>query len=141
MEIVFPRESERVTVGSTDFSFLDVKTVVDKFYRKVATDPVLQVPFRSVEDWPHHIERLTHFWWARFGGEPYIDTTYNPAAKHFLAGFNEEFLARWLALFKETLSSTLEPEQAELWGIIADRMGGALLAKDQMMRGMIPTKR
>lgn len=126
-----PEGQESLRLNAVDFTFLDIKNVVENFYTQVAVDPVLKVPFSTVDDWPHHIDRLTHFWWTRFGGDAYMDATYNPPEKHFLAGFNQVLLSHWLELFHRTLKSTLNPAQAQLWGSVADRMGVALNAKNE----------
>lgn len=115
-------------------SFGEIHAVVDAFYRQVAVDPLLRVPFASVHDWPEHIERMTHFWWTRLGGSPYLETRYNPVAKHFEAGFNAQFLERWLGLFEETLKKTLSDDKAQLWHALATRMGAALSAKNEYLR-------
>ncbi|HEY8272379.1 MAG TPA: group III truncated hemoglobin, partial [Pseudobdellovibrionaceae bacterium] len=131
-QIHFPQETDSVEINSVLFNFRNIKTVIKDFYRKVAMDPVLSVPFQSVEDWPHHVVRLTHFWWIRFGGDSYLNVSYNPPEKHFHAGFNQEFLTRWLGLFQETLQDKLSLEQATLWGVIAERMGVALTFKNDL---------
>jgi hemoglobin len=107
---------------------------VDQFYRQVAEDDLLKVPFSTVHDWPAHIARMTHFWWIRFGGPLYVDTQYNPVLKHFHAGFNPTFLERWLGLFHQTLAMNLQPDQCQLWGMLADRMGQALTAKNEYFK-------
>lgn len=129
-----PQNEDFVEIRSIRFTFRDLHRVVDTFYRQVARDPLLSVPFSSVTDWPHHIEALTHFWWSRFGGRPYMNISYNPVGKHFEAGFNEEFLKQWLALFKSTLQATLTPAQAELWEAISISMGSALSHNNEMMK-------
>lgn len=123
-----------VEVNSIKFTFEDIHNVVEAFYRKVAIDKHLRGPFSVVDDWPHHIERLTHFWWIRFGGRPYMDVMYNPVQKHFETGFSEEFLDVWLTLFKSVMKQKLTSEQAELWGMFADGMGQALNRNNQMMK-------
>lgn len=136
----FPHPTESVTVGSVEFSFQDINTVIDLFYEKVQHDPLLSVPFRSVHDWPHHVVRLTHFWWTRFGGSAYLQASYNPVEKHFSAGFNDDFLAHWLRLFQETLEQNLKREQADLWTLISQRMGGALSIKNEMYKEAMEEK-
>lgn len=123
-----------VTLNGVEFSHEDIFRVVDDFYTRVQNDPLLQVPFESVHDWPEHIERLTHFWWTRFGGEPYLSISYNPVAKHFQAGFNREFLTHWLFLFHDTLKTKLKSEQASLWTLISERMGEALFSKNEYLK-------
>lgn len=127
-------ETDIVNVNGIAFTHDDIHRVVDEFYTRIQEDPVLEVPFRSVEDWPEHIRKLTHFWWIRFGGSPYLFNHYNPVPKHFFAGFNRDLLTRWLALFHETLRARLKPEQAALWTQISERMGEALFMKNEIFR-------
>lgn len=126
-------DDERIVIlNSLEFTHADILRVVDDFYTRIQGDPLLQIPFKSVGDWPEHIRKLTHFWWVRFGGEPYLFNHYNPVAKHYFAGFNRELLTRWLFIFDETLRTHLAPEQAALWKLISERMGEALTAKNDL---------
>lgn len=127
-------KNDFVEIRSIRFTHGDIFSVVDSFYKVVATDPLLSVPFQSVEDWPHHIDKLTHFWWTRFGGKGYLETSYDPVTKHYEAGFNEIFLQHWLSLFSEILVTNLTPEQSQLWKSIATSMGSALHMKNEMMK-------
>lgn len=129
-----PNPNEKIQLGKVNFSHQDIFNVVDKFYTKIQLDPILKIPFSSVHDWPEHIQRLTHFWWIRFGGKPYMFSQYNPVAKHFFAGFNEDLLQRWLRIFHETLNSELQADQAQLWKTISESMGQALLQKNEIFR-------
>jgi hypothetical protein len=54
--------------------------------------------------------------------------------KHFLAGFNEDLLARWLSLFHATLKKNLNEDQRVLWTMISERMGQSLSARNEMLR-------
>lgn len=123
-----------VTVNGVDFSHDEILRVVDDFYTRIQNDPVLQVPFKSVGDWPEHIQKLTHFWWVRFGGKPYLFNYYNPVPKHFFVGFNRDLLTRWLFVFQETLQSHLTSEQAALWRLVSERMGEGLSMKNEIFR-------
>ncbi len=125
---------ETVAIKGIDFSHKDVFEVVDTFYYRVQQHPQLKVPFQSVHDWEEHIQRLTHFWWIKFGGNPYLLTSYNPVLKHFQAGFNEELLTHWLTLFHQVIDEKLTPEQANLWKLISSRMGEALSIRNEMYR-------
>lgn len=128
-----PKEN-KIKVNGIEFSHQDFFNVVDDFYTRIQNDPVLQVPFRSVGDWPEHIQKLTHFWWVKFGGAPYLFNYYNPVEKHFFAGFNDELLERWLRIFRETLNTHLTQDQAALWTLISERMGHALSLKNDLYR-------
>lgn len=129
-----PNLKDTIDVNGVVFSYENIFSVVDDFYTRIQNDPLLEVPFRSVHDWPEHIERLTHFWWIRFGGRAYLISEYNPALKHYFAGFNEQLLKRWLELFHDTLKDHLNPEQCELWTRISERMGQALTQKNEMLK-------
>lgn len=129
-----PTESECITIQGISFSHGDIFRVVDDFYTRVQNDDLLKIPFASVHDWPEHIQRLTHFWWIRFGGRPYMFSMYNPVAKHFHAGFNGEFLTRWLSLFHDTLKTHLNESQAALWATVSERMGESLSVRNEMYR-------
>lgn len=129
-----PHETDALTLNGVEFTHRDIHTVVDLFYSRVQTDPLLSVPFMSVHDWPDHVKRLTHFWWIRFGGTPYMLSQYNPVEKHFFAGFNSELLAHWLKLFHATLKEKLSEDQYEIWALATLRMGHALAAKNEMYK-------
>jgi hemoglobin len=126
-----PQDTDTIELDGVKLSFSDIQRVVDQFYTRVAVDPMLAEPFGSVKDWPHHVERLTHFWWIRLGGRPYLSGVYNPVEKHFNAGFNLPLLQRWLALFQETQEKLLTETQAMLWMEIAQAMGQALFFKNE----------
>ncbi len=126
-------QKEPLVLRGIPFTWDDIHSVVDAFYHQVQLDHMLRIPFQSVDDWPHHIERLTHFWWIRFGGRPYMDVSYDPVGKHFETGFNEHFLERWLELFRSTLRKELKKEQADLWDEFAQNIGVALTRNNEMM--------
>jgi hemoglobin len=129
-----PDPKQSLTINDVEFTHADIERVVQDFYSRVAQDPVLKVPFASVQDWPHHIARLTHFWWVKFGGAGYMFGQYDPVTKHFFAGFNAELLKHWLGLFEQTLKDNLKAEQAALWLLVANRMGHALTIKNEMFK-------
>jgi hemoglobin len=129
-----PEPNDSLSFNELPFTHEEIRKVVDDFYTVVAEDDLLKVPFSSVKDWPHHIERMTHFWWVRLGGRPYLSGPYNPVLKHFLAGFNATFLERWLSLFEIALNDNLKPEQAELWTLLAHRMGQFLSSRNDLYK-------
>lgn len=91
-----PLDKEKVFLSGIAFEFKDIQSVIHLFYTEVSKHKSLQVPFSSVEDWDYHINKLSHFWWCRFGGKPYMDVSYNPPLKHLEAGFNKNFLDEWM---------------------------------------------
>lgn len=131
-----PVDEESVVLHGVNYTHGEICRVIEVFYGRVQKDRLLHVPFQSVQEWPHHIQRIVHFWWVRMGGKPYLNGLYNPGLKHFEAGFNREFLARWLEVFHESLRVHLNPKQVELWQSIAERMGEALSLKNDLMLRM-----
>jgi hemoglobin len=103
-----------------------VAEVVAAFYSQVRQHPTLSVPFARVQDWPHHLEILTHFWWVTLGGERYLDYSYQVPSKHAEAGFTPELLLDWLALFRQTLEAHLPIAQADAWFARAEKIGTSL---------------
>lgn len=116
------------------FSHSDIYLVVDNFYKKVSKHPSLKIPFQSVNDWQDHIERMTQFWWIRFGGKPYMFSQYNPVLKHYYAGFNQKYLTEWLDLFHDVIRSQLTTEQFKAWEGMSVQMGRGLLMSNKMVR-------
>lgn len=106
----------------------DVKILVDRFYDKVKTDPLLGPVFNHV-DWPHHLPIMYDFWSSILLG----DQSYrgNPLQKHLHLGIGEGHFGRWLILFKETVDENFEGEKAEevkmraqsIAGVFQIRMG------------------
>lgn len=130
----FPDKNDFIVVHSIKFTFEDINNVVKTFYARVEVDDHLHGPFSVVDDWPHHIDKLTHFWWFRFGGDPYMNVQYDPVTRHFETGFSEGLLEIWLNLFKDVLNETLTPAQADLWFQFAEGMGAALNRNNEMMK-------
>lgn len=126
-----PPLSETIVFDDISFCLGDITNVINDFYNNVAKDPLLSVPFSSVQDWPQHIGNLTHFWWIKFGGARYSDASYNPPMKHFAAGYSQEFLTRWLELFKNSLDKNLNPNQIDVWFGMSQRMGQFLLQRNE----------
>ncbi len=129
-----PELKTTIEVQGVPFTFEQVFSVVDTFYQRIQIDEILKVPFQSVHDWPEHIDRITHFWWIRLGGTPYLFTTYNPVQKHFEAGFNKELLERWLSIFKSVQEEKLNQQQVAVWSFIAERIGQGLTIRNDMLR-------
>jgi hemoglobin len=134
------QKNEFIDVNGVLFSNMDIFTVINDFYGRIQTDPILQVPFKSVEDWPEHIKNITHFWWVKFGGRAYMFNQYNPVPKHFFAGFNRDLLSRWLFIFHQTLKTHLSQEQVTLWAMISTRMGEGLAVKNDHYKLMYDLK-
>lgn len=131
-KVSYPKPDDLVLFEGVEFYFADIFRVVDQFYKQVAVDPDLKYPFQNVKDWPEHIDHLTHFWWMRLGGKPYLDISYQPVQKHAMSGFNRDLLKVWLNLFYKTLNAQLNQHQTEIWIELARRIGGFLAAKNDI---------
>lgn len=132
MSTSIPDANDTLRVKDITFTHGEIFKVVDDFYNRIQQDPVLKVPFQSVHDWPEHIDRITHFWWIRMGGQAYQFSQYNPVPKHYFAGFNPELLKRWLGIFNDTLKDHLKPSQAVVWLLIAEAIGRTLTVKNDL---------
>ena len=88
----------------------DIIILVDKFYEKVKSDPLLGPVFSHV-DWPHHLPVMYDFWSSMLLG----DQTYggNPLQKHLHLAIERDHFSQWLGLFKETVNENFEGEKAE----------------------------
>lgn len=129
-----PEHQDFVMFQGEKLTHLEIETVIDSFYRKVEVHSTLKIPFKSVYNWPHHINRLTHFWWVRLGGLPYEPFSYNPIQKHYESDFNEQFLEDWLNLFDKTLDHNLSQDKAKIWSNLAHRMGEMLNLRNESLR-------
>jgi len=92
--------------------------LVERFYAKVREDSVLGPIFNGVvHDWPDHLKKLSAFWSSvmltsgRYKG--------NPMAAHLRhrEAIRPAMFDRWLELWRETASETLNEEGAA--GVIA----------------------
>ncbi len=101
--------------------------LVDRFYAKVRADALIGPLFnRSVEDWPHHLEKLAAFWSSvmltsgRYKG--------NPVAEHVkhMGSITPAMFDRWLSLWAETTSELLEPGIARQFQEKAGRIAESL---------------
>ncbi|MFT3735079.1 MAG: group III truncated hemoglobin [Rhodocyclaceae bacterium] len=111
---------------ATELGLERVADVVARFYAAIRVHPQLAAPFARVSDWPAHEQILTHFWWVTLGGKRYMEYRYRVADKHIESGFTPELLVQWLALFADTLRSSLPSELAEPWLARATHIGESL---------------
>ncbi|HTH57212.1 MAG TPA: group III truncated hemoglobin [Cyclobacteriaceae bacterium] len=84
--------------------------MVNSFYEKVKTDPLLAPVFSDV-NWPNHLPVMHNFWSSMLLG----DRSYqgNPLQKHLPLKITREHFQRWLQLFKTTVDEHFEGEKAE----------------------------
>ncbi len=102
-----------------------IARLVDRFYDRVRADPVLGPVFNpAVHDWDAHKRLLTAFWCAvvlRTG-------CYrgNPMAAHRPHPIHAAHFDHWLALWRDTASDVLAPDDAARIHGHATRIGRSL---------------
>ncbi|MGH8192276.1 MAG: group III truncated hemoglobin [Rhodanobacteraceae bacterium] len=96
--------------------------LVERFYDKVRSDPLLGPVFNPVvDDWEAHKVLMTSFWatvalrTGHYRG--------NPLAKHQPLPIGAEHFQRWLALWRETAREELDDASAALMVGYAERIG------------------
>ena len=104
----------------------DVQILVDRFYEKVQTDPLLAPVFSHV-NWPHHLPIMYNFWSSMLLG----DQSYrgNPFAKHLPLPIQPAHFNQWLKLFRETVNENFSGEKAEEVKMRAESIAGVFQAR------------
>jgi truncated hemoglobin YjbI/tellurite resistance-related uncharacterized protein len=113
--------------------------LVERFYGRVRQDPLIGPVFNdAVGDWPHHLDKLAHFWSSvmlstgRYKG--------NPVAEHLkhIDQITPEMFERWLALWRETTDEQLPGEAAAQLQVKADRIAESLQLAIRFRPGQAP---
>jgi len=111
-----------------------IARLVPAFYARVRQDPVLGPIFDgAIEDWPHHLEKLTAFWSSvmlsgRYKGQPMV------AHVRHERHMKPENFERWLTLWEHTSDELLPPELAIAFQERADRIAESLQLGVQFYR-------
>lgn len=102
-----------------------ITQLVDHFYDKVRTDPVLGPVFNpAVHDWDEHKRTLVSFWCsvalraASYRG--------NPMAAHRPHPIRAEHFDYWIALWRETCAEVLDETGTAQMVDYAERIGASL---------------
>lgn len=101
--------------------------LVDTFYAKVRADEELGPVFNAVvQDWPEHLERLTHFWSSVTMGTGRYKG--NPLRAHMqhLDKITPELFERWVGLWMRTCSDVMEHDTAYMLATKAMQMSRGL---------------
>lgn len=87
----------------------DIEVLVNKFYDRVKSDPLLSPQFSHV-DWVKHLPVMYNFWSSMMLG----DQTYqgNPFQKHVNLPLNRQHFVKWLELFLKTVDEEFHGEKA-----------------------------
>ena len=106
----------------------DIFALVTRFYAKVRRDELLGPIFNSiVEDWPHHMQRITDFWQrnllqiGEFNGNP--GRTHMQVDDHAHNTLEAAHFERWLALWRSTIDALYEGAVADDAKDRAQRIG------------------
>lgn len=98
-------------------SSVDIKILVDSFYKKIEEDDMIGYIFTDVQkvNWEIHLPRMYSFWQTVLFGN--ISYKGNPMLKHFYVNKNEplkkEHFQRWLSLWENTINDLFFGEVAE----------------------------
>ncbi|MGI9377290.1 MAG: group III truncated hemoglobin [Tsuneonella suprasediminis] len=90
-----------------------LEKLVEAFYARVRADAELGPIFNAaIDDWPHHLGKLSAFWSSvmltsgRYKGQPV------PAHMKHKDRITPELFDRWLGLWKQTTNELMEPDAA-----------------------------
>lgn len=112
---------------------------VRAFYATAREDELLGPIFAVVQDWEHHIARISAFWAnVALGTRTYQG---NPMAAHLPLGLHGAHFSRWLELWEQTATRTLPPEPAALLIDRAHRIAASLQHGIAFAAGTLPATR
>ena len=113
--------------GTAKIGEAGLARLVGAFYARVRSDAELGPIFNdAIEDWPHHLEKLTAFWSSvmlssgRYKGQPV------PAHMKHKGRITPELFDRWLGLWKQTTEELMEPDAASALQTKAARIAESL---------------
>ena len=116
-----------MTLGLAELDEAGLETLVERFYTRVRSDAELGPIFNdAIEDWPHHLEKLTAFWSSvmltsgRSKGQPV------PAHMKHKRRITPELFDRWLGLWKQTTEELMKPDAALALQAKASRIAESL---------------
>lgn len=116
-----------------------LERLVRAFYARARVDPVIGAKFDVVEDWEHHIARISEFWSAvalmtgRYHGQP--------LAAHVPLDVRGPHFDRWLQLWETTVREIC-PERALPYLMDkARRIAASLEMGTSVARGELPGMR
>ncbi|MCP4520825.1 MAG: group III truncated hemoglobin [Cytophagales bacterium] len=113
----------------------DISLLVRTFYQQVRKDSLLAPVFEEViEDWEHHLERITDFWETnlflsihKYHGNP-LETHVNVDDEVGNIIVQQHF-SRWLLIWTNTIDSLFVGDKAHTAKMRARKMGTYLFMK------------
>jgi hemoglobin len=107
----------------------DVERLVEAFYSRALTDPVIGYLFTDVAhlDLPAHVPRIASFWETiLLGARTYSGGAFAPhGALHAKSELRHGHFERWLWLWRATVDELFTGERAELAKAHAERVAAA----------------
>jgi hemoglobin len=108
----------------------DVTILVDTFYEKVKTDPLLGPVFSHV-NWPAHLPIMYNFWCSMLLGEH--SYTGNPFQSHVHLPIQKVHFEQWLKIFHQTVDELFSGEKADETKMRAQAIAGVFQHKLGLM--------
>lgn len=121
--------------GRTGITDAMIAELVDTFYGRVRTDPLLGPVFARVGNWDVHLAKLRAFWSSvvllsgRYHGQP--------MQAHFPLSIEPLHFDRWLALFEQTTADVCPPAAAAVFMEKARRIADSFEMAMATQRGQI----
>lgn len=107
----------------------DIKLLVNQFYGKIQTHPLLGPIFNGViqDQWPKHLDKMYRFWQTVLLGEHrYFGSPFPPHAK---LPVNQTHFDAWLSLWQQTLDEYFTGEKAAEAKWRAEKMAAMFVSK------------
>lgn len=104
----------------------DIGTLIQHFYKKVASDPILSPFFQNVH-WESHLPKMELFWRFVLLDEPGYKT--NVTEVHQKLPLKKEHFDHWLALFDQSVNELFKGPIADLAKQKAFHMGWTMKGK------------
>jgi hemoglobin len=108
----------------------DVTILVDAFYEKVKTDPLLGPVFSHV-NWPAHLPTMYNFWCSMLLGERSYGG--NPFQSHVHLPIQRIHFVQWLKIFHQTVDEHFSGEKADEAKMRAQAIAGVFQHKLGLM--------
>lgn len=121
--------------------------IVDAFYAKVRTDPVIGPVFDAhiaTDHWPTHLGKMYDFWSSLLLGSGRYDG--RPMPKHMaISELDDAHFIRWLALFRQTVEELCLPPTAALFVDRSERIAqsfrlGLAFHRGEDSTGIVPLR-
>jgi hemoglobin len=132
--------STTINVVNPEIDEASIARLVRTFYGRAREDDLIGPIFNSaVEDWDHHIAKITDFWSSMMLKTGRYDG--RPMRPHLVLPLTSAHFDRWLALFEQTAREIFSADVAEAFIIRARRIADSFEMGIATMRGEIARPR